>query len=31
MRKQADVIFPKKMITPFIKMIVNDEDMDLWS
>ena len=30
-RKLTDVIFPKKMITPFIKMLVSDEDLDLWS
>ncbi len=28
-RKQTDIMFPKKMITPFIKMLITDE-LDLW-
>lgn len=30
-RKLTDITFPKKMITPFIKMLVSEEDLDLWS
>ena len=30
LRKQADIMFPKKMITPFIKMLVNDDSLDFY-
>ena len=28
MRKQVDVMFPKKMITPFLKMMMNNSDLN---
>jgi HD-GYP domain-containing protein (c-di-GMP phosphodiesterase class II) len=30
-RKLTDIAFPKKMITMFIKMIVNDEELNFWN
>ena len=27
LRQESDVIFPKKLITPFLKMLANDDDM----